>query len=218
MNREKIDLSRLRENYQRGTLDIEDLERSPYGQFDLWLKDAIADNLLEPNAFILSTVGSDKRPSSRTVLIKEVVCDSGFVFFTNYESKKAQELAVFPYASALILWKEQERQIRIEGIVEKIDQHSSEEYFQSRPLGSQLGAWASPQSQEVPSREILEDRLELYRAAFANKEHIPKPPHWGGYILKPDYFEFWQGRRNRLHDRLVYSRTEGEWVIKRLAP
>lgn len=163
------------------------------------------------------TVNALGRPSARTILLKEVT-EKGFVFYTNYESRKAKEIEENPYISLLFFWHKLERQVRIEGRVEKYNAESSTQYFQSRPRGSQIGAWASPQSQVIPDRHWLERQVDRREIEFAGKKVLPRPPFWGGYICIPNYFEFWQGRESRLHDRINYKYEDGDWVIQRMAP
>jgi pyridoxamine 5'-phosphate oxidase len=210
-------LADLRKNYSLGSLDAADVDRNPIRQFDAWFAQAVEAQLPEPNTMTLATVDSRGRPSARIVLIKGVD-ERGFVFFTNYESRKGRELAENPFASLLFYWIELERQVRIEGTVVKTSAEESDTYFHSRPLGSRIGAWASEQSQVIESRAALEAREKEISAQYG--EHPPRPPHWGGYRLIPDAIEFWQGRPSRLHDRLRYTRTSdnGDWQIARLSP
>jgi pyridoxamine 5'-phosphate oxidase len=197
-------------------LSEEQLKSDPFDQFREWYDEAIASNMTDPNAMILATCGANKRPSSRIVLLKEVAND-GFTFFTNYHSKKGCQIEENPLGSLLFPWHSVERQVRIEGIIVKISPAKSDEYFNNRSEGSRIGAWTSPQSQEIPSREFLEIMEEKYKNAF-KADTLPRPPHWGGYKLLPDLFEFWQGRENRLHDRFEYYKKKGFWKIRRLAP
>ncbi|HWT35868.1 MAG TPA: pyridoxamine 5'-phosphate oxidase [Paraburkholderia sp.] len=209
-------LADLRKNYSLGSLDIADVDPNPFGQFDRWFKQAIDAQLPEPNTMTLATVDARGRPSARIVLIKGVD-ERGFVFFTNYESRKGQELAQNPHASLLFYWIELERQVRVEGTVVKTGDAESDTYFASRPLGSRIGAWASEQSKVIESRATLEAREREFSAQYG--ENPPRPPHWGGYRLIPDAIEFWQGRPSRLHDRLLYTRSgTADWAIARLSP
>lgn len=185
-------------------------------QFRQWFDEALRAGVPEPNAMYLSTVGPDHRPSGRIVLLKDLDL-SGFVFFTNYHSRKGHQLDAHPYAALTFFWVELERQVRIEGYIEKVAERESDEYFASRPRGSQLGAWVSSQSEVIAGREVLLEKQEFYEKQFEGRE-VPRPPHWGGYRLVPAYLEFWQGRPSRLHDRLAYTRQEGTWTLERLSP
>ncbi|MBL3519371.1 pyridoxamine 5'-phosphate oxidase [Arcobacter lanthieri] len=212
-----MDLSTFRAKYTTKNIDVKDLHQNPFKQFEIWFNDAIEAKLLEPNAFSLSTVGKDMMPSIRTVLLK-VFDEKGFVFFTNYESKKAKQIEENPKAAALFTWLELERQIKVEGSIEKISKTESLKYFLSRPKGSQLGAWVSTQSQVISSRALLEQKFDEMKRKFLNKE-IPFPSFWGGYTIKPIRIEFWQGGEDRLHDRFLYELQEDNtWKISRLAP
>jgi pyridoxamine 5'-phosphate oxidase len=204
----------LRQTYDRGVLLESQAAASPFDQFTLWFDQALAAAVPEPNAMTLATVDASGQPSARTVLIKNFDA-RGFVFFTNYDSRKGHDLAAEPRASLLFFWQPLERQVRIEGTVEKVSEAESDAYYESRPVGSRLGAWASPQSQPT-TREALEANEHRYREQFGDDP--PRPPHWGGYRLVPHALEFWQGRPSRLHDRLRYRLTDGQWVIERLAP
>lgn len=211
-----LSLADLRKNYALGALNESDVAASPLEQFRFWFEQALAAELPEPNAMTLATVGADGRPDARIVLIKGAD-ERGFTFFTNYESRKGQELAAMPFGCLLFHWIELERQVRIEGRVEKVSPDESDAYYHSRPVGSRLGAWASVQSAEVADRSIIEEREADFRRQFGDAP--PRPPHWGGYRLVPDAIEFWQGRPSRLHDRIKYFRlADGTWRIARLSP
>lgn len=207
----------IREEYSKHTLDIKDVKKDPLKQFHLWFREAQKSEIKEVNAMDLSTVSKDGIPSSRVVLLKDLEND-GFVFFTNYQSDKGKDLEQNPAAALLFFWKELERQVRIQGNVEKISKADSESYFQSRPKGSQIGAWTSPQSTIIESRVLLEEREKEITQKYQKDNVLPKPEQWGGYILKPLKIEFWQGRPNRLHDRILYTYLDGSWKINRLAP
>ena len=206
----------LRKSYERAELSEDASHTDPLQQFDQWLHEAIAAEIPEPNAMTVATVGSNLRPSTRVVLIKGYD-EGGITWFTNYESQKGIELAGNPYAALQFHWVELERVVRIEGVVEKVSPIESDEYFHSRPLDSRIGAWASPQSQVIASRGVLVAHAARYAAQFLLQP--PRPPHWGGYRLKPDHWQFWQGRKSRLHDRLRYT-PDGQqgWIRERLAP
>lgn len=207
----------IRKDYTKQVLNRQQTVADPIDQFRRWFKEAQEAEVTEINAMNLSTVGKNGRPSARIVLLKDISAD-GFVFYTNYESRKGKELEEHPFGALTFFWPELERQVRIEGKIMKVDQAIAEAYFASRPRGSQLGAWASPQSKEIASRSILETREMEFDEKFAGTE-VPKPAHWGGYELTPDYVEFWQGRSSRLHDRIVYEMGIGnQWQRKRLAP
>ena len=206
----------LRKSYERAELNEEASSAAPGQQFSKWLEEAIAAQLPEPNAMTLATVGSDLRPSTRVVLIKGLD-ERGIVWFTNYDSRKGRELAGNPHAALQFHWVELERVVRIEGRVEKISDEESDAYFHSRPLDSRIGAWASPQSEVISGRGVLVANAAKFGAQFLLQP--PRPPHWGGYRLLADRWEFWQGRRSRLHDRLRYSQQAGgDWLRERLAP
>ena len=206
----------LRKSYERAELSEDASHADPLRQFEQWLDKAITAKVPEPNAMTLATVDHRLRPSTRVVLIKGFDA-RGIVWYTNYDSRKGQELAGNPYAALQFHWVELERVVRIEGIVEKVDTSESDAYFQSRPLDSRIGAWASPQSQVIPGRSVLVTNAARYAAQFLLQP--PRPPHWGGYRLKPDNWQFWQGRKSRLHDRLRYSQDgQSGWIRERLAP
>ena len=209
------DLSQLRKSYERAELDERHSHQDPLAQFRQWLDEAIAARLPEPNAMTLATVGGDLRPSTRVVLIKGFD-ERGIIWYTNYQSRKGQELAGNPYAALQFHWVELERVVRIEGLVEKVSAEESDAYFHSRPLDSRIGAWASPQSQVIEGRGVLMAQVARYAAQFLLNP--PRPPHWGGYRLLPDSWQFWQGRKSRLHDRLRYRLEAGAWQRERLAP
>jgi pyridoxamine 5'-phosphate oxidase len=210
----------LRKSYERAELDESASHPDPLQQFDRWLHEAISSEVPEPNAMTVATVGSDLRPSTRVVLIKGYDAQ-GIVWYTNYESRKGRELAGNPFAALQFHWVELERVVRIEGVVERVSAEESDAYFQSRPLDSRIGAWASPQSQVIDGRTVLVTNAAKYAAKFLLQP--PRPPHWGGYRLKPERWEFWQGRKSRLHDRLRYTQTAdgsdgSPWLRERLAP
>jgi pyridoxamine 5'-phosphate oxidase len=208
-------LADLRKSYMKGNLSEEDVKANPIDQFHIWFDQAQHAELPEPNAMTVASVDTNGKPSARVVLIKEVTQD-GFVFFTNYESRKGQALTANPHAALLFFWPELERQIRIEGSVTKLSPEESDAYFHSRPLDSRIGAWASPQSQVITSRTQLVTKAAEYALKFALNP--PRPPHWGGFRVKHEVLEFWQGRPSRLHDRIQYVLEDGQWKIQRLAP
>ena len=205
----------LRKSYERAELDESAAASLPQAQFEAWLQQAIAAQLPEPNAMTLATVGADGRPSTRIVLIKGVDA-RGLVWYTNFNSRKGQELALHPVAALQFHWVELERVVRIEGRVERVDDAEADAYYASRPLDSRIGAWASPQSEVIASRTVLVTQAARYAAQFLLQP--PRPPHWGGFRLVPDRWEFWQGRKSRLHDRLRYRLDASTWVRERLAP
>jgi pyridoxamine 5'-phosphate oxidase len=206
----------IRTNYQKFELNEETVNNDPILQLTTWLNDAIENQKADPTAMVLSTIDREGNPESRVVLLKELKAE-GLIFFTNYDSKKGQQITINPHVSVVFFWPELERQVRIKGKAEKISEADSESYFLSRPLDSQLGTWASPQSQVIESRQVLDNNYAHFKQHFENQK-IAKPPHWGGFLIRPVYFEFWQGRSNRLHDRLEYVPAEDSWQIRRLAP
>ncbi len=212
-----MSIASIRRDYQLKSLSEQDVLTDAIQQFTTWWEEALKAEIDEVNAMTVSTTKADGRPTSRIVLLKGYD-ENGFVFFTNYDSHKGQELIRNPFASLLFFWKELERQVRIEGKCEKISTEESDAYFYSRPLGSRLGAWASPQSQVIPNREVLENQAEQLTLKYSDGI-VPRPPHWGGFRVVPDSIELWQGRSNRLHDRILYTKNESSnWGIARLAP
>jgi len=211
------DLATIRKDYRLQSLSEEDVDTNPIKQFEKWFQQALASGIEEPNAMTLATSTTDGKPSARIVLLKGIK-DNGFVFFTNYESKKGKQLHDNPFAGIVFFWKELERQVTIQGEIKKVGEEESDEYFASRPLESRIGAWSSPQSQVIENREVLEKNVAYYSDKYQS-QNIPRPSHWGGYILMPTLIEFWQGGAGRLHDRLQYSiDATNSWIIKRLAP
>ncbi len=212
-----MSIAAIRRDYMKESLSENQVEPDPFRQFDRWWEEAMKAEIDEVNAMTLSTVSNDGKPSARIVLLKGYD-DYGFVFFTNYESRKGLELLKNPKASLLFFWKELERQVRIEGSCEKVSEAESDAYFYSRPESSRIGAWASPQSQVIGSRDVLDANLSELEKRFRDTP-VTRPPHWGGYRVKPELMEFWQGRPSRLHDRILYTQeNSGEWKIERLAP
>ncbi|GAB3928919.1 pyridoxamine 5'-phosphate oxidase [Mucilaginibacter myungsuensis] len=211
------ELQNLRQDYSAATLTEKEVKQDPIRQFEKWFEDAVAAEIHEPNAMTLATATPNGHPSARIVLLKGFNKD-GFMFYTNYLSRKGKELAKNPLASVVFFWGELERQVRIEGTIEKLSREQSEEYFHTRPKLSQLGALASAQSQEIEGRKGLEQKMAELETEYAEKD-VPKPSYWGGYIIKPRLVEFWQGRRSRLHDRIIYKKIDNKtWKIARLAP
>ncbi|NLJ01383.1 MAG: pyridoxamine 5'-phosphate oxidase [Bacteroidales bacterium] len=209
-------LSGMRQEYEAGSLDETRMASDPLVVFNEWMEQAIAAGLLEPNAMTVATATADGKPSARVLLLKEVN-EEGFVFFTNYQSRKGEELMANPYAALVFDWHTLQRQVRVEGEVEKLSPEASDDYFNSRPEGARVGAWVSPQSKVVQGREEL-NRLQEEQEKRFREEPVYRPPHWGGFLVRPTAVEFWQGRPSRLHDRVVYHKTEGGWTKQRLAP
>jgi pyridoxamine 5'-phosphate oxidase len=209
-------LKKLRNDFSKQTLSKKDLVSDPFQQLKTWIDEAVKGEVLEPIATTISTVSKYGQPSSRIVYVRDIP-ENGLVFFTNYHSKKGTDLSINAHACMNFFWPELERQIRVEGIIEKVEDAVSDDYFNARPKSSQVGAWASHQSEKLSSREELEQRVAELTKKYENTD-VPRPPHWGGYILVPHYFEFWQGRPSRLHDRIAYSREEESWQIDRLNP
>lgn len=210
-------IAALREDYRAKTLDIADVHADPIQQFDEWFQEALNGQIKEANAMTIATVDTVGRPTARIVLLKGFD-ENGFIFYTNYESQKGKELAENPNIAAVFLWKDLERQIRIEGTATKVAPSVSLNYFQSRPKGSQIGAWASPQSKVIADRNILENNVLELKEKYKDVDNLPIPSHWGGYQIQPTRIEFWQGRSSRLHDRVNYTLVGEEWKIERLAP
>ncbi len=210
------EIANLRNEYSKAALDIHETTDNPVEQFRNWFDEARKALIPEPSAMTVSTASPEGRPSARVLLLKDIT-EQGFVFFTNYNSRKGKEIENNPFASLTFFWPELERQVRIEGKLEKVAPEVSDNYFNSRPRGSRIGAWASPQSEEIPDRDTLEIREKELKEKFEGQE-IPRPEHWGGYELIPDRLEFWQGRESRLHDRIVYRKTGSGWSRKRIAP
>ena len=208
-------LSNLRGRYSEEGLSKKNIEKDPINQFSLWMDDVLKSDIIEPNAMVLATSDENNQPSARVVLLKDFK-EGKFIFYTNYESKKAHDLSVNPKASLLFFWRELGRQIRITGTVSKISREESEEYFDMRPYESQIGAWASKQSSAIPDRTFLEKKFEKMKEKYPSE--VPLPSFWGGYKLLPDKFEFWQGRESRLHDRISYIKNDNKWDIIRLSP
>jgi len=207
----------LRQDYSKSSLEVANVLPDPVEQFEKWFQEALQAGVPEPNAMNLATVNEQGQPSARIVLLKGVEAKQ-FLFFTNYQSHKGLLLEKNPACALTFFWPELERQVRIEGITQRLDAQTSEAYFQSRPRGSQIGAWASPQSSVIESRTIIEERVQQLEKRFDGMTVLPKPHQWGGYGVIPSLIEFWQGRPSRLHDRIVYTRIDGQWKIHRLAP
>jgi pyridoxamine 5'-phosphate oxidase len=210
------DLNNIRRQYKLNKLSEETVHKNPFGQFENWFNQVMKIELVEPNAMILATADKKGKPSVRVVLIKGIT-NKGITFYTNYKSRKGKELLQNSSTALLFYWRELERQVRIEGKIKKISIAESQKYFETRPVESRIAAWASEQSKEITSREYLENRFKVFKKKFSGEE-IPVPQYWGGFRLVPDYFEFWQGRENRLHDRICYKKSKRSWKIFRLAP
>lgn len=210
-----MNIGNIRTDYLLKTLSKSDVAVNPMEQFQTWWKEAVHSEIEEVNAMTLATATPNGVPSARIVLLKEFD-ENGFEFFTNYDSRKGHDMLENPNVALVFFWKELQRQVRIEGIVEKVSAKESDDYFHSRPIGSQIGAWASPQSQVIANRNVLETNDAKYAAEFGEK--VPRPEHWGGYRVRPVKIEFWQGRHSRLHDRILYSKISDSWKIERLAP
>jgi len=216
VNKNKV--QNLREDYRSQSLSEAAIASHPLQQFDQWFSEALNAEVREPNAMTLATCTKEARPTARVVLLK-AYDESGFVFYTNYNSRKGKELEDNPFAALVFCWLDLERQVRIEGRIEKLSNEASDQYFQSRPKGSQIGAWASPQSEVIADRSIIEMNVKELDKKYKSVEALPRPSHWGGYLLIPNRIEFWQGRSSRLHDRLCYQVNDsGEWKVERLAP
>jgi pyridoxamine 5'-phosphate oxidase len=211
-------LSELRLNYQLASLSELEVAVNPVTQFEQWFNEALQSQIVEPNAMVLCTSDATGQPHSRVVLLKELTAQDGFVFFTNYNSHKAQQLNTNSQVSLLFFWKELERQVRVLGQVHQLTTVQNEAYFHSRPKQSQIGAWASEQSQVIASRKVLDDNYDALTIKYPGDTKVPYPAHWGGYGVQPHQIEFWQGRASRLHDRVQYTNVNNEWLIERLSP
>lgn len=210
-------IANLRKEYTKASLDATSVNKNPLLQFEKWFDEALLSNALEPSAMTLATISETGKPSARIVLLKGIT-DNHFYFYTNYQSQKGRELETTPACALTFFWPELERQVRISGFAQRATAEESDEYFNSRPRGSQLGAWASPQSVVIKDRSLLDQRLKEIEEKFKNEKTLPRPKQWGGYKVAPFEIEFWQGRRNRLHDRILYTLIESKWQINRLAP
>ena len=211
------ELADIRKDYTKASLDISSIDKNPIVQFEKWFKEAMDSKVPEPNAMNLATISETGRPTSRIVLLKGIQEDQ-FLFYTNYQSQKGKELDSNPECALNFFWPELERQVRIEGIAQRVDEQLSDAYFQSRPRASQIGAWASPQSTIIKDRQLLEERVTEIEKRFEGQTKLPRPKQWGGFAISPFEIEFWQGGSSRLHDRLVYTKVDNEWAINRLAP
>ncbi|WP_293915664.1 MULTISPECIES: pyridoxamine 5'-phosphate oxidase [unclassified Sphingobacterium] len=211
------DIAAIRVDYTLNELSEDQVNADPLAQFEKWFNEALHAEVMEPNAMSLATVSAEGFPSSRIVLLKDLK-DNGFSFFTNYQSRKGNEVVENCHVALLFFWPELQRQVRIEGLIEKLPSSDSDEYFASRPKGSQIGAVASPQSKTIPNRAYLESKVDELNSQYADQDTVDRPQHWGGYLVRPVAVEFWQGRSSRLHDRLLYSKVSDSWKITRLAP
>jgi pyridoxamine 5'-phosphate oxidase len=208
----------LRREYESEPLDLSSVLQDPIDQFDHWFKEALQSDILEPNAMTLATATRDGLPSARIVLLKGYL-STGFSFYTNFDSRKGKEIEDNAAVALVFNWLELHRQVRIEGHARKLNEEEATAYFQSRPVGSQIGAWASAQSTIIPNRSVLEQEVDKLQQQYKDAAHLPKPPFWGGYLVEPHYLEFWQGRPNRLHDRIAYEKVEDDkWILQRLSP
>ena len=210
------DIANIRKDYIQGVLSEQDVFPDAIQQFEKWWSEAIASEIEEPNAMTVATINEQGFPSARIVLVKDI-SDEGFSFFSNYNSDKGQQISAQDRVALLFFWKELERQVRIEGTIEKLSDADSDAYFASRPRGSKIAAWSSPQSEIIADRSVLDQRVQQYEEKFQNQD-VPRPPHWGGYLVRPLSIEFWQGRSSRMHDRLKYIKEGNGWKIERLAP
>ena len=210
-------LADIRKDYQKASLDVKDVNKNPIVQFQKWFDEVLASNALEPTAMTLATISETGRPTARIVLLKGITNDQ-FYFYTNYQSHKGQELDKNPACALTFFWPELERQVRISGMAQRATAEESDAYFKSRPTGSQIGAWASPQSAVIKNREILEQRVKELEEKFKTGKTLSRPKQWGGFAISPYEIEFWQGRSSRLHDRILYTLIDGEWKINRLGP
>lgn len=209
-------INNLRHDFAKQTLDEKDVNADPILQFEKWFKEAVGAKVNEPNAMTVATATKDGKPSARILLLRNFD-EKGFIFYTNYTSRKGIEIMENPHCALLLFWPELERQVRIEGVLEKQTVEESDSYFNSRPRGSKLGAWTSAQSKVIASRQLLDEEYEKLSKKYPD-ENVPRPPHWGGYLLKPTCIEFWQGRPSRMHDRIIYTLQNKNWKIERLAP
>ncbi len=212
----RLYINTLRHDFSKQTLDESDVNKSPFLQFEKWFKEAVDAHVNEPNAMTVATASTSGMPAARILLLRNFN-ENGFVFYSNYVSRKGEEIAANPQCALLFFWPELERQVRIEGVLEKQTAEESDIYFNTRPRTSKLGAWTSPQSKVVANRKALDDAYEEMSKQYST-DNVPRPPHWGGYVLKPSSIEFWQGRPSRMHDRILYTLVDSNWKIERLAP